>query len=120
MRSGTDVSKVENQSQVRERFGTPDSSSEDERGGIDVYRTRRKIDEEFRATTSGELWAMMFGTLEFLAFPEELYRLGRGTLLGQELRFSYDSSGKVTDIDLDGEPVVFSLFVARASKGNQP
>jgi hypothetical protein len=119
MRSGEDVSKLENQSQVRKRFGTPDVSGENEGVRFDIYHTRRKIDEQFRAMCSGEGWAMSFGTLEFVAFPVELYMLCRRTLLGQELQFSYGPSGNVTGISLNGTPVVWTLLKSTSQESNE-
>jgi hypothetical protein len=118
MRSGEDVSTLENQSQVRERFGTPDVSGENEGVRFDSYHTRRKIDEQYRAMCMGEGWAMTSGAGELVAFPVELYRLCRRTIVGEELQFSYGPSGNVTGVTLDGTPVVWSHLIPTSRESN--
>lgn len=67
----------------------------------------------------GIAWAMSLGMMEVLAFPAELYTLGRRTLVGQELLFSYDASGKVTGISLDGEMVAFIPLPDTSKQSNE-
>jgi len=64
---------------------------------------------------------MTFGLLELVEFPNELYRLGRGTMLGRELSFTYDRSGKVIGISLDDDglaikPLLLPIEEAKSSQ----
>ena len=104
--SGTDLAKLKTKEQVCEQFGEPIASGIDKDGEFfEEFRSRRK----FRDPMSCQMYAMSFGmTLglsEVLAFPAELFLLGRGTLLGHDIRFTYDRTSTVTSARLDGSRV---------------
>lgn len=48
---------------------------------------------------------MTLGLFEFIYFPQELYLLGRRTINGYDIRFTYDEAGNVTNIYLEGDPL---------------
>jgi hypothetical protein len=102
-KSGKNIDAIATREDAREKLGTPDSSSENGDLTIDTYQTRQKISEWRRGGGEGTYFAMSFGLTEFAAFPTEVYILGRRTVLGQELSFHYDATGKVVEVYLDGE-----------------
>jgi len=101
--SGSDLSKLTTREQVQEEFGKPCASGETEGQPFEDFRTRRKISEWYRSWALGNGIVFTFGLAEFIDFPAELMLLGRRTLFGQDVRFTYDSAGKVTRVYLDGE-----------------
>jgi hypothetical protein len=99
--SGKDVEKLTTREAVRQEFGQPTAT---DGSRIDEYHTRRKLAEPDIALAGRNMGlAMTYGLAEFICFPCEVYQLGRHTLLGQDLRFTYDAHGSVTAIYVDGE-----------------
>src|SRR5438874_8732579 len=79
--SGMDLQLLATRNQVHERFGAPvKSGAEDE---FEEYRTRRKVSQFYRSSSDAMGFAMTAGLYEFIAFPSELYLLGRNALVGQ-------------------------------------
>ncbi len=99
---GEDMEKLTTRDQVRERFGEPRASVSVEGVLFEEYRTRRKISEPDRAWALSMCVGLTYGLAEFIAFPHELYLLGSRTLLGQDVRFTYDSAGNLRTVHLDG------------------
>src|SRR5262245_27122075 len=100
---GTDIHTVTTREQANLRFGIPCASGTTNGQPYEEFRTRQKISEPFLAHGNGVGFVMSFGVSELFAFPYELYLLGRRTLLGQNLRFTYDRTGSVTEVLLDWE-----------------
>jgi YD repeat-containing protein len=105
-KSGKDLSYIKTRAQVHAEFGRPDQTAEDGEGAFDSYHTRRKIAEHARSMGMGMGIAFTYGLGELIAFPAELVRLGYTSVVGQELRFQYDPSGRITSVLLDGERTV--------------
>lgn len=103
--SGKDVSALTTRELVRQEFGEPKLIGVARGGSFDEYRTHRLIKNP--SPGLGLTLGMTFGMAEWILLPCELYRLGRITLLGQSLCFTYDADGTVTGVFLDGEPLSF-------------
>jgi hypothetical protein len=101
--SGKDLSKLTTKEEVHKEFGEPASTGLIEGHPYEDFTTRRKIGDPIGSERAGMGCAMTFGTIELIAFPFELYRVTRGTVLGQDLRFAYDNSGNVIRVFLDGQ-----------------
>ena len=106
-RSGSSVSSLTTKDEVHERFGLPATSATVAGQPVESFHTRRKISEPLRSACLGMGIVMTFGLGEVIAFPHELYLLGRRTLFGQEIRFAYDSDGNVKHVYLEGEELSF-------------
>src|SRR5436190_661603 len=106
-RSGSDLSTLTTREQVHAQFGDPSSEDVVEGQPVEDYRTRRKISEPVRSVHLGMSVTMTYGVGELFAFPSELFLLGQRTLVGQDLRFQYDSNGVVTSVLLDGKQLSF-------------
>jgi YD repeat-containing protein len=106
---GKDLSPIKTREQIRTEFGNPDESGQTTEEAFDTYHTRRKVSEQIRSWQVGMGVVMTYGLAEVLLFPNEVYLLTRRTALGQELKFFYDSSGRVIRIHLDGEDTVCHL-----------
>jgi hypothetical protein len=116
--SGTDLDKVTTREEVHKKFGTPVVT--DEGHTIEDYHTRRKLAEsEIECGRQSMGIAMTYGLGECIAFPYELYKLGRNTLLGQDLRFTYDDRGFVTAAYVDGQQF-YSVLQARREQTGTP
>jgi hypothetical protein len=114
-RSGEHLGTLTTREKVHEKFGEPlarGTVEEQPREGypfptlglpFEEFRTRRKIAEPSRSASLGMSAVMTFGLGELIMFPYELYLLGNRTLLGQDIRFVYDSAGTVTHYHLAGE-----------------
>lgn len=105
--SGKDLSGLTSREQVHEQFGTPIAGGPEKAGGFEQFRTRRKISDVGRAQRLGLGFCMLYGVPEIVYFPLELCRIGKHTVLGQDLRFCYDSAGRVSAVYLDGEELTF-------------
>lgn len=101
--AGKDLSKLETREKVHEVFNKPTLAGYEDNRFFEEFRTRRKVSESLRASHLAMSVPMTFGLGELVAFPYELYLLGRNTILGQTIRFTYDSEGRIIRITLDGE-----------------
>jgi hypothetical protein len=116
--SGMDLSKVTTREEVHKKFGTP--AVADDAHTVEDYRTRRKLAEpELEVAERNMGIAMTYGLMECVAFPCEVYKLGRNTLVGQDLRFTYDARGFVTAAYVDGQQF-YSVLQARREQTGTP
>ena len=102
---GKDLTVLTTKEEVHAVLGEPAASGVDEGQVFEEFRTRQKI-----ATFSwvfGEGYLMLMvgtgGTAELVLTPMELYRVCKGTLLGQTIRVTYDTAGRATGHYLNGE-----------------
>jgi YD repeat-containing protein len=108
---GKDLSPLETKADVRAQLGDPVAIGVEDGAPFEEYRTRRKISRSGAPPYCGPGYAMLgimtCGTVELILVPYELYLVGSGALLGQRLRFTYDTADRVTRVTLDGEPLFF-------------
>ncbi len=88
---------------VRQKFGEPTARGIHDRLPYEEFHTRLMIAEPLRGASLGLGFAFTFGLSEVIAFPYELCRTGAHTVLGQDIRFAYDSAGTVTHFCVAGE-----------------
>jgi len=123
-RSGVDLHTLTTREKVHEKFGKPSASGTAEGKPFEEFRTRRKIAEPFRGDLLGMSFAWTWGLAEVITFPYELYLLGNRSLLGQDIRFTYDSSGIVRHIhrqvDCEWIPEMIPWPPSLMSSGPQP
>jgi hypothetical protein len=101
-KSGDDLSVLTTKELVHAKFGNPSTSGIAEGLSFEAFRTRRHIADPVRASSCGMGAIMTCGITELIAFPYELSLLGRNAIVGQEIRFTYDSAGNVTQFHLPG------------------
>jgi YD repeat-containing protein len=121
MISGKDLTTLKTREAIHDQFGEPSATGFAEGKPFEEFRTRWKISEQKTAKcmTYGMGLAMTFGMGEpFYFFPHELYLLGKRTLLGQTIRVTYDGSGNVAGILLDGEQIDMFFGFERATVGS--
>ena len=95
--SGKDLRTLKTREQVRKQFGEPVASGTTNGESFEEYHTHQKIAvNEMQADALSMGIAMTYGLGELYAFPDQLYLLGRNTIIGQDIRVTYDSAGKVT------------------------
>jgi hypothetical protein len=104
---GKDVSELATRDDVRREFGMPLAADQAGDESHDDYHSRRKI-------AKGRDWeqaylmvtALSLGISEVFVFPVEISRTCSWLLFGQDIRFTYDQSGNVMKVEVDGYPVV--------------
>ena len=101
--SGKDLSKLTTKEQVHKEFGEPVATDVLKGELCEDFRTHWKIADPMASCSGGMAFAMTYGAIELIAFPCQLFLVGRGALMGQDLRFAYDDSGTVTAVYLNGE-----------------
>ena len=99
-RSGEDLSALKTREQVHDSFGTPVATGTSDGQTYEEYRSRRKIAEPHGPGYAMSL-ALTLGLTELYWFPRELYLLGRHTILGRDICFTYDAAGNVTAVHID-------------------
>jgi hypothetical protein len=106
-RSGTDLNALKTKEEIHALLGEPVACGVANGEAFEEYHTRRKISDD-AILRLGEGYAMMMiltcGAIDVLYVPQELYLVGRNTLLGQKVRVIYDCSGTVTGVCLDSNP----------------
>ncbi len=104
-RTGTDLYCLKSKEEVQAKLGKPVATGMEDGEFFEEYRTRRKIAEQWPARCSGIGYAMLVtmtcGTSELISVPNELFILGRRTLLGQPIRVTYGEDGSVKYVRLD-------------------
>ena len=100
--SGTSLQVLSRREQVHDSFGEPSVTQKERDKVVEEYRTRRKLSEP---SAVGNLMAFVgtVGLSEFIAFPYELYQLGKTAVVGHELQFTYDETGAIIEVLVDGE-----------------
>lgn len=112
--SGQNLSDLKDQAAVQAAFGSPTAAGEADGRPFEEFTTRRKIAEPWRvAPGMAMMYAMTLGLGEVVLLPVELYRTGRRTILGQQLRFTYDADGRVAAIRWDGDSVWWGIEATR-------
>ena len=104
--SGQDLSKLTTRAQVHEAFGPPAAVEPTGEHTTEEFTTRRKIAEPYKNIYLAIGYVITLGLGELIWFPHQLYVAGRRSIVGQHLRFSYDSEGRVTEIRHDGDAVI--------------
>lgn len=97
-RSGFQLRSVTTKARAREEFGTPAKTDLADGQLVEHYRTRRKLAEPYRMMPMGCGSAVTYVTLDAIAIPNELYLLGRRSLVGQDFRIVYDSDETIREI----------------------
>ncbi len=117
--SGKDVSGLASAEQVHKEFGKPVATGVVEDREFEDYKTHAKISDPQRAGTMmlGDL--MTSGLMEFFLFPYELACVGQTAIMGDTLRFCYDSQHNVTDVYLDGEQISLRSNATRTIEGQK-
>ena len=101
---------VKTREQVHQVFGKPAEVGEQDGNAFEEFRTHRKLSQAWM----GEYF--LFADLEtlflieFYAFPRELWRAGRQHIMGQTLRFTYDSEGNVDHVTTNGNPFLVLAY----------
>ena len=101
--AGKDLSKLKTRDDVRRDFGPPLEALQFDDRAVETYQTRRKISETWRYPMLAMGYVMTFGLGDLVWFPCEVVRFAKHTAVGQRLQFSYDATGRIVDITLDGE-----------------
>ena len=114
-RAGKDLGSIETKQQMHAFLGEPVAKGVDESGPYEEFRTRKVIAES--PLSYGEGYAMLLfmtcGAVDLVAVPEQLYLLGKRSLLGQTVRVTYDQQGAVIDVERDGQSVIGWLGLRR-------
>lgn len=106
-RSGKDLDKVTTREQARAELGRLVESGEKDGRAYDLFHYHGKVRVDWaEGTAMGMGWAMMFGMtfglVELVCLPQEMYKLARGLVIGQDIEVSYDQAGKVTGFQVGG------------------
>ena len=97
-RTGVNAYALETREEVHQKFGKPMESWQAGDESFEVFHTRRKLADGPKAVGLAMYTGMTWGVGELDALPYELFVLADGTVRGQEVRFDYDDSGKVTRV----------------------
>jgi hypothetical protein len=101
-RSGMDLRNVTTRELVHEQFGEPAAMGLSEGKSFEEFCTHRKIYDPSQVAGLGLALGMTWGAAEFIALPCALWDLAHTSILGQNIRFTYDRDGDVADVFLDG------------------
>jgi hypothetical protein len=111
--SGKDLSQLKTRDEVREQFGEPMMSCNEEGRDFDDFRSHRKIAYQLRTAGYSMSLAMTLGLGEFITFPYEVYETGKDVIVGQDVRFYYDENGRTTECLVNGDrPYNWSLIIS--------
>jgi hypothetical protein len=102
-RSGYYPGELKTVQEVHDKFGEAIAGGTHDGYSYEEFHTHLKIADWMRGVQLGMGFAYTFGLFEIVMFPSELCRTGANTILGQDIRFAYDSAGTVTYFYLDGE-----------------
>lgn len=100
---GAELDNLKTKEDVHARFGHPVESGITKDIPFETFRSRSAFRNPMRASAYMMAFGMTLGLSEIISTPLELYQLGRGRLVGHDLRFTYDSTGKVRNATVDGE-----------------
>ncbi|VTS07650.1 hypothetical protein [Tuwongella immobilis] len=101
--AGYQLNQLANRDQVHQKFGSPVSIEETDGKISDEFTTHRKIARPHESIYFVMGSVSTFGFGELIFFPQQLYHAAKRSIVGQKLRFTYDSEGRVTKIVLDGD-----------------
>jgi hypothetical protein len=115
--SGIDLSEYKSKEAVHAEFGEPYESGSTE--GVSTkdqfvprnaafyedYITRRKLSTPFTSVGYAMGLSITLGAIEPFLVAGQLFLISERTILGQKLRFVYDTEGNVLTFYLNGESV---------------
>ena len=101
--SGKDLGVLATQEEVQKDFGSPVACGEEDGKSYEEFRTHQKISESWKQEYYLLGFAVTFGLGEVIWFPTEVYKATHRSIMGQTIRFVYDSQGYVKDVRLDGD-----------------
>src|SRR5262249_50604053 len=105
---GKDLGQLSNRDAVHAEFGKPERTGREDGEEDEEFRYHGKVAADWGETNSlGMGWAMSFGLIEFVAFPRELFLIGKHTIGGQDIRFYFDDAGNVTGCSADGRSKLY-------------
>jgi hypothetical protein len=96
--SGKDLGTLPTREEVREEFGPPVASGVEDGAHYEDFHTRRKIADWRDGTGYAMGYAMTLGLVELYALPRQVFITSKRSVLGQDLRFYYDETGKVVQV----------------------
>ena len=111
--SGKDLRDLKTREDVHATFGNPVATGEMEGLQYEEFVTRKKISDSSLAGPGAMAYVITVGLYDLIGFPYQLYVVGRHTLLGQVLRFSYSADGKVVGVYDDVPPRSFKQYRPR-------
>ena len=114
--SGKDLGALATREEVLEDFGTPVVCGEVDGKFYEEFRSHRKISESWRQPYDLFADSVTLGFAEVILFPSEVYIASRRSIMGQTIRFVYDSDGYVKSVQLDGK----NLPVPNPSSATDP
>ena len=101
-KAGKDLRTFETRDQVRAQFGRPTETGTSVGQEYEEFRTHRKIADEHESDTLELMSAWTHRTSELIMVPIELALTAAQTVSGRDVRFWFDSSGRVIAVFLDG------------------
>jgi hypothetical protein len=101
--SGVDLAALKTQEEVRAKFGDPIDNGIGKDESFDTFRSRSKYRDPMGVSSDLMAFGMTLGLSELVMVPAELYKLARATLFGQDVRFTYNAAGQVTEVSVDGK-----------------
>lgn len=107
--SGQDLTELTTRVQVHEAFGLPVEAGRTGSQAFEDFITHRKIAEPWKGIYLAMGDASTLGLGEIIWFPHQLYIAGRRSIVGQQLRFTYDDADYVTGVCHDGEAVPWAV-----------
>ena len=117
-RSGFDVHSLNTRTEVNSKFGTPFETLRSDSGTTETYVTRRKLSDPTSGVAYGMELVMLFGLREPSNLAVEARELVRDSILGQSLRFDYDSDGNIIEYPSPHSPKLAPLFPRSTQKRN--
>jgi hypothetical protein len=106
--SGQQLNDLKTREQVQEVFGPPAESGVFQDQAYDEFHTRRKIAEPWKNLYLATGWVYTLGLGEIVWFPHQAFVAARRSILGQELRVTYDEAGNVQQVSLDGDSILWN------------
>ncbi len=119
--SGKNLGDLKTREQAHEVFGPPIAAGESDGQPYEEFASRRKVAEPWQNEYLLIGYMATAGLGELIWFPKVLYREGRRVIVGQQIRVTYDASGAVAGVRIDGDPVPWWFRGCnRLADGEQP
>lgn len=104
--SGKRLDTLTNQDEVHQAFGEPQTTSRQEDGKtVEIFKTHRKIAEPQKGIYLATGYVMTLGFGEFVWFPHQAFIAARRSIMGQEIQFVFDDTGRIVAATHEGTPV---------------